>query len=304
MELMRLDAIAGRVVVGVDGSSYAAAAAMWALAWAREAGTGLTVLVAYGSGVAPHGPASLSRHVFETLRDASAGRLEDTVDQLRARDPEADIDGYLVHGGAAEHLVEAAQAADLVVIGTQGAGAGRLALLGGVADQIVTHARGTVVVVPSVPPRSLAAGREPTAPTIPLLTGPIVLGVDGTAASTGAVGFAFETASRTGVPIIALGCWEMDPVVGVIPVDEAIATERRTVEAAIAPYVARYPHVPVERRVLQEHPAVALLAAAGEAGMLVVGSRGRGGFTGLLLGSTSRKIIQQSPVPVAVVRRH
>lgn len=71
----------------------------------------------------------------------------------------------------------------------------------------------------------------------------------------------------------------------------------------LAGYAQDYPDVTIERSVLPEDPAKALLDAAGaDASLLVVGSRGRGGFRGLLLGSTSQKVMHHAECPVMVVR--
>jgi nucleotide-binding universal stress UspA family protein len=80
------------------------------------------------------------------------------------------------------------------------------------------------------------------------------------------------------------------------------AEDEVVVDAILAPWLARYPDVTVSRVVARERPSDALVEAGDGAALLVVGSRGRGGFAGLLLGSVSRQVLQHATCPVAVVR--
>jgi len=78
--------------------------------------------------------------------------------------------------------------------------------------------------------------------------------------------------------------------------------ESALISELLAGWTDRYPDVPVERQVVRGDPVVELLEQSGHASLLVVGSRGRGGFIGLLLGSVSRRILKRATCPVAVVR--
>ena len=138
---------------------------------------------------------------------------------------------------------------------------------------------------------------------------PVVLGVDGTPASEGAIAVAFEEAARRRSPLVALHArtdteyrtasnptwirleWE--------PVHEQ---ESRTLAERLAGWGERYPDVHVDRVVVRDRPRHHLLRWSGRARLLVVGSRGRGGVAAMLLGSTSRALVQHARCPVMVVR--
>ena len=147
------------------------------------------------------------------------------------------------------------------------------------------------------PPPTLAA----------LFAGQVVVGVDDSPEAADAVGFAFAQASARGLGLVALHAWWVDPVLLApsMPVDwnEMGAANRGAIDGILAPWRARCPEVKVARVLARMSTADALVTASSEAELLVVGSRGRGGFASLLLGSVSRKVLQHARCPVAVVRR-
>ena len=140
--------------------------------------------------------------------------------------------------------------------------------------------------------------------------GPVVVGVDDSPVSDVAVAEAFRQASLRGVPLVAVHTWtplDADALHGYgIETDEIIRMSEEALEALgerLAGYRADYPDVTVKHAVLPDEPAKAVLDVAGkDASLIVVGSRGRGGFKGLLLGSTSQKVMHQAQVPVLVAR--
>jgi nucleotide-binding universal stress UspA family protein len=117
------------------------------------------------------------------------------------------------------------------------------------------------------------------------------------------VEFAFAAADRHDVPLVALS--SLDTRRSRIGFGAAPATAEQLVELtreAIAPWAEKYPQVPVEHRIVAGPPARELVAASTTASLTVVGSRGHGAMTTLLLGSVSRRVSQQAQSPVAVVR--
>jgi nucleotide-binding universal stress UspA family protein len=132
---------------------------------------------------------------------------------------------------------------------------------------------------------------------------PVVVGVDGSAASRRALGWAAEYGRMTGVPVEALIAWEIPASYG-IPAsydDVDFAQQaRETLDDAIRDVCGA--QSPVRGRVERGHPAVLLVAASEEAQLLVVGSRGHGAFTGMLLGSVSAHCLQHAHCPVVVFR--
>lgn len=133
----------------------------------------------------------------------------------------------------------------------------------------------------------------------------IVVGVDGSEGARRAMAWAAEEAARWDADVIAVQAWEFTPLVVATeaPIDlddlrrETDELLDQQVRAAFGDREAR-----VERRVVEDLPARAVLDAAGDgADLIVVGSRGRGGLKGLLLGSVSQKVVSHAPCPVVVV---
>ncbi|MGW5028923.1 universal stress protein, partial [Streptomyces albidoflavus] len=138
------------------------------------------------------------------------------------------------------------------------------------------------------------------------------LGLDGSPQADGAVGFAFATAARRAAPLVALHAWSNwtqpahrnpgEPMPLVTDLDRLQDDEQRLLAEALAGWQARYPQVQVERRLLRSRTRPALIEASRSAQLVVVGARGRGGFAGLLLGSTSQALLHHADCPVAVIR--
>jgi len=180
----------------------------------------------------------------------------------------------------------------MVVVGSRGMGAFGRAVLGSVSRGLVHHAHCPVAVVHA---------DEAQAPDT---TSPILLGIDGSPASEEAIALAFDEASRRGVDLVALHAWSD---VGVFPI---IGMDWRQYEdeghellgERLAGWREQYPDVSVQRRIVCDKPARWLIDESQQAQLVVVGCRGRGGFTGMLLGSVSSAVAQGAKAPVIVVR--
>jgi nucleotide-binding universal stress UspA family protein len=201
----------------------------------------------------------------------------------------------VVQEQAAFALITASTRADTVVVGSRGLGAVKEALLGSTSLQLVAHARCPVVVVREV--------GEPDADA------PVVVGADGSSLSADATGYAFAQAARRGRAVTVLHAWDprlyssglgMGTIVETW--NDLEATQQDIVASAVAPWVEAYPDVEVRTHVLPGRPGEVLVDASAHAELVVVGSRGRGGFRGLLLGSVSRNVLLRAHCPVAVVR--
>lgn len=204
-------------------------------------------------------------------------------------------------GGASASLLAAADTARLVAVGSRGLGGFSGLLVGSVAAALASHARCPVVVV-----------RGPSEEEPPPQTGPVVVGVDGSADSERALGFAFATAAEMGEPLVAVHAWTEVGVDGAwsllaAPADHTKVTEvkRRLLAEQVTAWREKFPAVAVTERVVRDRPVRGLLAVAAElhARLLVVGSRGQGPATGMMLGSTSWSLLHHAECPVAVVRR-
>jgi nucleotide-binding universal stress UspA family protein len=135
--------------------------------------------------------------------------------------------------------------------------------------------------------------------------GPVVVGVDGTPANDHVIGWAFERAGLDDADLIAVHVWH--PRISGIGLGEADRLEltsvhHRLLAERLAGWQEKYPDVHVERVVAEGQVARRLADYADTARLLVVGSRSRGGFAGLLLGSTSQTLLHHAPCPVTVVR--
>jgi nucleotide-binding universal stress UspA family protein len=141
-------------------------------------------------------------------------------------------------------------------------------------------------------------------PDAEISPGGIVVGVDGSPTSELALRWAVEQARRTGQTVAAVVAWDFPTNYGVDYLDDRVdwAEDARTaLKAAVEHVVAGAGSPRVEQHVRQGHAARVLLDAADGADLLVVGSRGHGGFTGLLLGSVSQHLAAHAPCPVLVV---
>ncbi|MEV4611583.1 universal stress protein [Kitasatospora sp. NPDC049258] len=134
----------------------------------------------------------------------------------------------------------------------------------------------------------------------------IVVGVDGSPASIEALRWAVDQARGRGARIEALIAWQYPVATGwsvpLPPVAYLADTSRKVLDAAVAEAVGADGLVGIRAVVVEGGAASCLLDAARGADLLVVGSRGHGGFTGALLGSVSQHCVQHAPCPVVVVR--
>ncbi len=281
------------IIVGVDGSSSAVHAARWAAAEADRRHLPLRLVhtfdipVGYAPGVVA--PAAvrdgMRKQGWEWLREAEHAVLEIAP----AVEPE-----LIVHQGpVVPFLVEASRDAALVVLGTRGLGGFTGLLVGSTSVALAGRAHCPVVVV---------RGQDTA-------DGDVVVGVDGTPAGEAAIAFAFEQASLQGRGLVAVHTWTDSVLEAALAGDTSMVDfnplQRQAYELLaerLAGWQEKYPDVRVHREVVRDRPATALLRYAEGAALVVVGTRGRGGFRGLVLGSSSQHLLYHAPCPVAVVR--
>jgi nucleotide-binding universal stress UspA family protein len=234
---------------------------------------------------------ALDAAVTREALDAAEERLALALARARQSSPDLIISTESVVDRAASGLVELSSRADTVVLGRSGHGFVVGALLGSVALQVVTHARCPVVVVhASTDDASDARG--------------VVVGVDGSAVSELALGYAFEQASMRGVHLDVVHAWWTTATSGLTPdiKTDKVTQERLTLSEAMVGWSEKYPDVQVRESLPMGSTVTILTEAAKDAELLVVGSRGRGGFRSLLLGSVSQGVLQHATCTVAVVR--
>ncbi|UYP19788.1 universal stress protein [Rhodococcus sp. Z13] len=292
------------VVVAVDGSEASTTAVIWAARAAALRGRPLHIVTVvhipafYYS--EPYLAQSFHEEMKATARDRLAGAAElarQAVDEQNGHGP-VEIVTEQLEGKVAQTLVARAEHADRLVVGSRGLGEVKGLLAGSVSTAVASHSAAPVVVV-----------RGRTLDGAPPAEGPVVVGVDGSVSCRDAVEVAFEEAAARNTTLVAVNVWSdvsVQPSLGAVPEDphwSRIQTGEEIVLAErLAGYQERYPDVVVERVVERDRPVRVLSELAERAQLLVVGSRGRGGFKGLLLGSTSNALIQTADCPVVVVR--
>lgn len=284
------------VVVGVDGST----------------GSRMAVEVAAWEAVRRHRPLRLIHGYLQPLPFSAVGLvswdddvdaprreaerlLTETMAELRTLHPELTVTASLVFGTPSAVLVAESLGAVALVVGCRGLGGFAGLLAGSVSTQVAAHAHCPVIVVrPGAP---ATAGR------------PVVVGVDGSEPSARAVEFALDEAAARDVPLVAVYAWSAPPAANLSattrwqadPGEAADAATRMLCEA-LAGCQERYPDVTIGRRaVYSANPVQPLIDASREACLVVVGSRGRGGLAGMMLGSVSRALVHHAGCPVAIV---
>lgn len=236
-------------------------------------------------GTSPDADPDHPAHVWSKHFQATGQALLDRArEAATARRPALRVTTGLVAGRPVKVLREAGEDAALLVMGARRLTGVENALPGGgVGHALVGHVQCAVALVP-----------EPASDVPP--DAPVVVGVDGSPSAMEAVASAFAEADAARVGLVAVAVRR--------PRDYAWAEyredTRRHLSEQLAGHLQRYPDVAVRQEVLSGDPAVMLAAASRHARCLVVGCRGRGGFQGLLLGSTSRALVHHTSCPLLV----
>ena len=284
------------IIVGVDGSAPSKVAVDWAAREASMRELPLTVIYINPSPVVAADirmPVSLTerveKHGQEVLREARS------IAEDAAEGPNPiRIDTEMVSAAVLPTLIDRSKDAVMIVVGCRGLGAIGRRLLGSVSSGLLHHAHCPVAVIhdedPMMPHPSEA---------------PVVVGIDGSPAAEQATAIAFDEASRRGVDLVAVHAWSDFPAFELPPTgSEDLEKEaEETLGERLAGWQERYPDVSVRRVVSLDKPAHQLLEQSESAQLTVLGSHGRGGFAGMLLGSVSSAVAQSARMPVIVARQ-
>ena len=278
------------IVVGVDGSGQSLRAVVWAAHDATLRGCALRLVhsLPRWEGDFPVFPPGR----FEEAERHGRAAVEEASSLVREAFPDLQVTTHLPMGTPTQVLLAEAEGAHSVVLGARGEYVGNL-LMGSTTLQLVGHAPCPVVVVTHP-----AAGHHR-----------VVVGTDGSPDSTRAVAHAFDEASLRGAHVrvvSALGLpqgWPRHLLRPLPPDDEEVAGRRQQVEDQVAPLREQHPDVPVEIDVHRLDPVKVLTDASHRADLLVMGSRGRGGFHGLAVGSVTHQLLHLVGCPMVVIHR-
>jgi nucleotide-binding universal stress UspA family protein len=265
------------VVAGVDGSTRSMGALRWAAGEAARLRKKLRIVYALGAD-------------DPGLRERAESLLDDAIIQARTWQPRLEITGVVRHGTPVAELLAESEHAELVVVGSRGQGTVAGILLGSASAQVAAHARCPVLVVHH---GQIWAGTEGP----PRSGRPVVVGVDGSAPSDLATGYAFQAAAALGVSLVAVRAWNPAQ-----PLGRDVTAEHELLAESVAGWCDKYPDVPVRLLLMPGSAGAVLVEASQDAQLAVVGSRGHGGFLGLLLGSASQQLLHHAHCPVLVVR--
>ncbi|MFP3986496.1 universal stress protein [Streptomyces sp. E11-3] len=280
------------VTAGIDGSAASLAAAAWAAREAELRDTSLCLVAAWpapdGTSLAPPGAAA--------RRCWAVRSLDLAADRLRARHPWLDIRTQLLHATPREALLTTGADAELLVLGSRGLGGMSALLLGSTGAGTATRADFPVTLV------------RPSPHPVEMPAGPVLLALDARShAQDAVIAFAFEEAALREVPLRALYAWMPSNPVRSYPVTPwqyghsvgARRAETRLTEALL-PWRHKFPDVRVQEICLQDAPSRAVVTAAREAGLAVLGHRAQAA-TGSRLGAVAHAAVRHAACPVSLL---
>ncbi len=284
------------IIVGVDGSPASDAAVGWAAHDAVMRGVPLTLIHVQDPATRTWSQAKVLEEVAGWQKAEGGGILANAskiAHDIANETSQITINGELLFSAPGPALVDRSEGAELIVVGTDGRGALTRGLLGSVSSGLVRHAGCPVAVI-----------REGETQMPHPANAPVLVGVDGSSASELATEIAFDEASRRHVGLIALHAWSNKELVDVPGVNwpAVKADEERLMSEALAGWQERYPDVTVNKLLVCDKPARAIVETSQSAQLVVLGSHGRNALTRTFLGSVSNAVVQSVRVPVIVAR--
>jgi len=293
------------IVVGIDGSEQSNCALKWAAKEALRRKRPLHLVTAY---TVPIFAASGLDGGYATVDDdvIRAG-AESVVREAAAlvADVDLDIDARVEDGDAAGVLLDLSETAELLVFGTRGRGGFLGRLLGSVSSALPAHAKCPTVTVPLCYAPKLD-GDDAATDAAGAIEKVISVGVDGSDQARYAVLVAADQATRAGLPLRIICA--VQPYTGSMawipaPVDRdsLFAEVRVQLDAGHAWLRSYYPDLDIRVDLIEGAPVDVLINASGTSELLVLGTRGRGGFAGMLLGSTTEGVRHHAKGPIMVV---
>ena len=288
------------ILVGVDGSPESLAAVDWAVARAERQGWRVHILCAYSlpsftTASLDGGYAALDD---SAVRSGAQAVIDEAVERVKKSG--VAVTSSLETGDPAGVLVDLSEEATLAVVGARGGGGFTDRLLGTVSSALPAHSHCPAVVVPQ---RTEGAEYTPVRR--------IVVGVDGSSSARKALKWAVTEAEAWGAELTAIAAVPMASGAGAlawlpaaVDREQVLADVRSGLDRAINEALEGHENVTVRRHALDGNPAELLSEFSTAVDLIVVGSRGRGGFSGLLLGSTSQAVLSHASCPVLVAPSH
>ena len=293
----------GAIVVGADGSIPAVRAVRWAAVEAAQRNLSLHLMFAFDATFGIYGGGlPLPQSLFDEIERYAQGRLAEAAGVAHEVNAGLMITTSWSQQPPIPVLLEAGKTARMIVLGSTGVGGFVGMLAGATTVAVAGHAKCPVVVVRARPDESVPS------------EGPVVVGVDGSRASERAVAAAFDEAAWRDVPLVAVHSWSDADYVSALQMEDVLKQhvlieqesaheeQRRVLAESLAGWREKYPDVRVDRVVVKDRPRRHLLDWTTKAQLVVVGSRGRGGFLGLRLGSVGQALIHHAQCPVMIVR--
>lgn len=283
------------ITVAVDGSAESDAAVRWASHEAELRQLPITLVHVVVPVVTSWPVRSLQAEFNEWQEDNARQVVEQGQKMLRSTLGESelsDVRTEVLHDYVVPGLVKASKDSQMIVVGSRGMGAVGRVLLGSASNGLAHHSCCPVAIIHADEAQSSDS------------TSPVLLGIDGSPASEAATALAFDEASRRGVELVALHAWSDVGVFPALGMDwhEYEDEGHEILGERLAGWQEQYPDVVVRQRIVCDRPARWLIDESQQAQLVVVGSHGRGGFPGMLLGSVSSAVAQSAKAPVVVVR--
>lgn len=276
------------IVVGTDGSQHGTAAVAWAAHEAASTKRPLQIVKI----IEPWEPQpGLPLEVPESAKEEAQESLEAARVAALEKYPDLEVTTSLRIGHVIDELTQAGAEGSLLVTGSRGRGGFAGLVLGSTSLRVTSRS-----TVPAVVVRAYD-GQEHHK---------VVVGIDGSDASHRAIEFALSYADTHGSSVHAVFAWQLPHISGIeagysLSFEELSKSNAEFLKTELAPWREKYPDLVITGSVTQGNVTYALSEEAANADLLVVGSRGRGMASSLLLGSVSHSVLHHAPCPVAVI---
>ena len=288
--MLHNDYVSAIITAGFDSSAPSSNAVLWAADEAARLGAELRIVSCYSKPVGSDPWIRSDAFDFDVMAERTRSDLGTVAQTIAERHADLTVETVAALGDPGTELVKQATGSSLIVVGTTGGGAVRSFLLGSVAHAVAHDASCPAVLVPNTDLR---------APT-----NRIVVGTDGSPSSAAAVDWATDEAALRNAELVVVHAWHYPYHIRSTEShgrDLTRADAALLLEESVAASRERRSD-PVRGELVENDAAAALLEVAGDADLVVVGSRGRGGFRALLFGSVARAVSQHAACPTVVVR--